>query len=68
MFFQLLHEKIKNKRCSNEPQKVYIEVEPEIGGKDEEIEAEVEELAGDLTKIQALVSGSHTVISFFICL
>lgn len=49
------------------PQKVYVDIElPENEENDDEenhkeIEAEVEDLADDLNKIQALVSGSYTV-------
>lgn len=56
-------EKQKHKRET--PQKVYVDIELPNGEKDddemhEELEAEVEELADDLYKIQALVSGSYT--------
>lgn len=54
---KMINEKIKKKR-SGQPEKVYIQVDEEPK---EDIEAEVEKLAGDFNRIRALMSGSYAV-------
>ncbi|KAI6191830.1 Sodium/hydrogen exchanger [Aphelenchoides bicaudatus] len=57
---RLLAEKQKHKKDNAPPQKLPANGDKEEDETQEEIEAEVEELADDLNKIQALVSGSYT--------
>ncbi|KAI6232258.1 Sodium/hydrogen exchanger [Aphelenchoides besseyi] len=62
---KLVKERMNNRR-NTEPQKVYVDMGSEAEELDEEareeLEAEIEALTNDVTKIQALVSGSHTYV------
>ncbi|KAI6221429.1 Sodium/hydrogen exchanger [Aphelenchoides fujianensis] len=59
---QVVKEQLKNKRANSEPQKVYLDMSGVDGetaeAVAEDVEAEIEVLAKDLNKINALVSGS----------